>query len=92
MKEEEEKEKKDSYSQNIQSLVKKKTIALSTFLKLESESDKSEEAMEKKELIFIKRHADSVVDHDMTIFGYMKKKSNNRYNFLIKGGKIVILH
>ncbi len=53
----------------MQTFVKKKTVALSSFLKLESENEKTDETQEKKDLVFIKRHADSVIDHDINMFG-----------------------
>ena len=58
--------------------MKRKTVALSSFLMLEAEEEKKEENEDKKELVFIKRHADTVVDHDLVKFGFMLKKSNSR--------------
>ena len=74
MKEIEEKEKINTYSQQVQFFKKRKTISLSTFLKLEIEEKKDDP---KQDLIFIKKHANTIVDNDIVLFGYMNKKSNS---------------
>ena len=58
--------------------MKRKSAGLLAFNILDS-IEENKESKKDMDMIFIKRHADSVVDHDIIMFGYLRKKSNIRY-------------